>query len=177
VILGISAADGHVQWQVAASPRESLYAYAPGLVDVTSTSGGTWQDELNPATGRVRWQVASPYNAIATAAGIVTGRGADGTVQISVHDALTGRTRWTARLAGLNGGWPQEASTLPVFPTGPFLVVPAAGPGGSHLLAAVRIADGQRAWQVTIRAPVAAPPLLVPGGMLIYCATVRHNAP
>src|SRR5215469_1902976 len=86
VLLGISAADGHVKWQFAASPNETLWNYSPGLVSVTSSSGGTWQDELNPATGRVRWQVASSYNGVATAVGIVTGPGPDATDQISVHD-------------------------------------------------------------------------------------------
>jgi outer membrane protein assembly factor BamB len=65
VLLGISAADGHVKWRFAPSPQETLWNYASGLMSVTSSSGGTWQDELDPATGRVRWQVASSYHATA----------------------------------------------------------------------------------------------------------------
>jgi hypothetical protein len=175
LLLGISAADGHVKWQFAASERETLWNYAPGLVSVTSSSGGTWQDVLNPATGRVRWRVASSYNGTATAGGIVTGPGPDGTDEISEHDPLTGQTRWIASLAGLKVGWQQRAPALPVFPAGPVLVVPAAGPVGSHLLAAFRMSDGHRAWQVTIPAPVAAPPRIVPGGMLVYSATVQYG--
>jgi len=175
VLLGVSAADGHVMWQFAASPPEALWNYAPGLVSVTSGSGGTWQDELDPATGRVRWRVASSYEGTVTAVGVVTGPGPDGTDQISVHDTLTGQTRWIARLAGLNVGWKQRAPALPVFPAGPLLVVPAAGPAGSHLLAAFRMSDGHRAWQVTIPAPIAAPPQVVPGGMLVYAATIKYG--
>src|SRR5450756_2941765 len=71
VLLGISAADGRVKWRFAPSPPDgSLDAYAPGLISVTSSSGATWQDELDPATGRVRWQVASPYHATVTPSGI-----------------------------------------------------------------------------------------------------------
>jgi outer membrane protein assembly factor BamB len=176
VLLGISAADGRVKWRFVPSPPGSLDAHAPGLISVTSSSGGTWQDELDPATGRVRWQATSTYHAIATPAGIVTGSGPDGTQQISVRDTLTGQTRWTA---GLNGIWlplvvgPGRASpALPVFPAGPLLIVPAAGPDGSDLLAALRMSDGHRAWQVTIPAPVEAPLSAVPGGILIYTATV-----
>jgi outer membrane protein assembly factor BamB len=176
VLLGISAADGHVEWRFATSPPETLWNYAPGLMSVTSSSGGTWQDELDPATGRVRWQAASLYRAIATPAGTVTAPGTGSTDQISLHDTLTGQTRWIATLAGLNLGWQQQAPALPVFPAGPLLVVPAAGPDGSHLLAALRMSDGQRAWQLRIPAPVAAPPLAVPGGMLVSSATV-HSPP
>ena len=92
--------------------------------------------------------------------------------QITVRDPLTGQTRWTARL---NGGWQplaagpwQTSQALPVFPAGPLLVVPAVGPDGSDLLAAFRMSDGRRAWQVTIPAPAGAPLTPVPGGMLVY---------
>jgi outer membrane protein assembly factor BamB len=177
VVLGISAADGRVTWRfVLSTAQASLDAYAPGLVSVTSGSGSTWQDDLNLATGRVRWHVASAYHAIATPAGIVTGPGAvtepDGAgteliSQISLHDTLTGQTRWTA---GLTSEWPSPA--LPVFPAGPLLIVPAAGPGGSDRLTAFRMSDGHRAWQVTIPAPAQAPLSAVPGGVLVYSATV-----
>jgi outer membrane protein assembly factor BamB len=79
VLFGISATDGRVKWQFAPSQPETLGNYAPGLLSVTSSSGRTWQDEIDPATGRVRWQVASAYDAIATPAGIVTAPGPDGT--------------------------------------------------------------------------------------------------
>jgi outer membrane protein assembly factor BamB len=169
-VLGISAADGRVKWRFAPSPPEAVDAYAPGLVSVTSSSGGTWQDELDPATGRVRWQVASAYQAIATPAGIITGTGPESTDQVSLRDTLTGQARWTATLAGPNLGW-QHAPALPVFPAGPLLIVPAAAPEGSQgpgQLVAFRMADGHRAWQVTIPGPAAAPPSAVPGGMLVY---------
>jgi outer membrane protein assembly factor BamB len=170
VLLGISAADGRVKWRIVASPQETLSAYARGLMSVTSGSGGAWQDEFDPATGRVRWQAASAYQATASPAGTVTAPGTDSTDQMSVHDTLTGQTRWTATLAGLNLGWQQQAPALPVFPDGPLLVVPAASPDGPGLLAAFRMSDGRRAWQVTIPEPVAAPPSAVPGGMLVNFA-------
>jgi outer membrane protein assembly factor BamB len=178
VLLGISAADGGVKWQFAPSPPETLGSYAPGLVSLTPSSGGTSQEELDPATGRVRWQVASSYHAIATPGGIVTAAGTGSTHLISVHDTLTGQTRWTASIAGLYVGWQQQAPALPVFPAGPLLVVPAGGlPAGGlagpELLTALRLADGHRAWQVTTPEPVAAPPAAAPGGMLIYAADLR----
>jgi hypothetical protein len=170
VLLGISAADGRVKWRFAASPHETLSAYAPGLASVTSSSGGAWQDELDPATGRLRWQAASAYQATATPAGTVTAPGTDSTDQISVHDTLTGKSRWTATLAGLNLRWQQQAPTLPVFPAGPLLIVSAASPDGPGLLTAFRMSDGHRAWQLTIPEPVTAPPSAVPGGMLVNSA-------
>jgi outer membrane protein assembly factor BamB len=168
VLLGISAAGGRVQWRIVASPPGSLDPYAPGLMSVTVNAypGGTSQEELDPATGRVRWKVVSLYHAIATPGGIVTAPGPD---QVSMRDTLTGQTRWTARLAG---GWlplvtsPWQGSPGPsAFPVGPLLVVPAAGPA---VLAAFRMSDGHRAWQVTIPGPLHAPLTAVPGGMLAY---------
>jgi outer membrane protein assembly factor BamB len=171
VLLGISAAAGRVQWRIVASPPGSLDPYAPGLMSVTVSAypGGTSQEALDPATGRVRWKVVSLYKAIATPAGIVTAPGPD---QVSMRDTLTGQTRWTARLAG---GWlplvtsPWQGSPGPsAFPVGPLLVVPAAAPGGSAVLAAFRMSDGHRAWQVTLPGPLQAPLTAVPGGMLAY---------
>lgn len=177
VLLGISAADGHVKWRFARSPPETLLNYAPALISVTSSSGRTWQDELDPATGRVRWQVASAYDAIATPAGILIGPGPDSTDQISVRNTLTGQTRWIARLGWLTREWQQQAAVLPFFPAGPLLIVPASnqvGRAGPDLLTALRMSDGHRAWQLKIPEPVVAPPSAVPGGMLIYSATIQN---
>jgi hypothetical protein len=151
-----------VEWRFAPVAAQSLDAYAPGLVSVQLNSGGAWQDELDPVTGRVRWQVASSNDATVTPAGIVTGP--DGANQISLRDTLTGRTRWTSGLNGL--------PALPFFPDGPLLIVPGAGPGGPDLLAALRLSDGHRAWQVALPEPVAAPLSAVPGGVLVYSANV-----
>jgi outer membrane protein assembly factor BamB len=165
--LGISAADGRVEWRFAPVAAQSLNAYAPGLVSVQLNSGGTWQDELDPVTGRVRWQVASSSDATVTPAGIVTGPvgdDPDGANPISLRDTLTGQTRW---ISALNG-----SPALPPFPDGLLLIVPVADQDGSDLLAALRLSDGHRAWQVTIPEPIAAPPSAVPGGMLVYSANV-----
>jgi outer membrane protein assembly factor BamB len=165
--LGISAADGRVEWRFAPVAAQSLNAYAPGLVSVQLNSGGTWQDELDPVTGRVRWQVASSRDATVTPAGIVTGPvgdDPDGANPISLRDTLTGQTRW---ISALNG-----SPALPPFPDGLLLIVPVADQDGSDLLAALRLSDGHRAWQVTIPEPIAAPPSAVPGGMLVYSANV-----
>jgi outer membrane protein assembly factor BamB len=176
VLLGIRAADGRVQW-LAYGLAGSPDPYAPGLMSVTTSAySGPSQDELDPATGRVRWQVVSPYQPIATLAGIVTAPGPD---QISMRDTLTGQIRWTAHL---NGGWlpldvgplavepaaGQVPSALQVLPAGPLLVVPAVGPDGSDQLAAFGMSDGHPAWRVTIPGPVAAPMSAVPGGILVY---------
>jgi outer membrane protein assembly factor BamB len=165
VLLGISTADGRVKWRFSSSRPASLDVFAPGLVSV-----GTSLDELDPATGRVRWHVVSPDQAIATPAGIVvTAPGPDGTDQVSVRDTMTGRTRWTAELTEPLAGGPEQISpALPVFRAGPLLVVPAASPDGSEFLAAFRMSHGHRAWQVTIRGLVEAPLSAVPGGMLVY---------
>jgi outer membrane protein assembly factor BamB len=185
-LFGISAADGRVQWQIVfrfahTAPPASLDPYAPGLMSVTTSSysGGTSQDELDPATGRVRWHVVSPYPAIATPAGVMfIAPRPDGTDQISVRDTLTGQTRWTAEYEAPQVVFPQGPQVPPVFPAGPLLVVPAADPDGSDLLAAFRMSDGHRAWQVTIPEPVAAPLSAVPGGMLIYSVVpARFEAP
>ena len=171
-----ATADGRVKWRFVASPQETLWPYAPGLMSVTSSSGRAWQDELDPATGRLRWRAASAYQATATPAGTVTAPGTDSTDQISVHDTLTGQTRWTAALAGLNLRWQQQAPALPVYPDGPLLIVPAASPDGPGLLTAFRMSDGHRAWQVTIPEPVTAPPTAVPGGILVSSAIQLNGA-
>src|SRR6202167_1867783 len=175
VVLGISAADGRVKWRVTPRQQASLDVYAPGLMSVTTTYHGTSQDELDPATGRVRWHVASPDQAIATPAGvIVTAPAPDSapaatTDEISVRDTLTGQTRWTAELNEPLAAEPgQTPPAPPVFPAGPLLVVPAASPDYSEMLAAFRMSDGHRAWQVAIRGPVEAPPSAAPRGMLVY---------
>src|ERR1700733_7729110 len=175
VLLGISAADGRVKWRFTPSQQVSLDVYTPGLMSVTTTYDGTSQDEVDPATGRVRWHVASPDQAIATPAGvIVTVPGPDGapaatTDQISVRDTLTGQPRWTAELNEPLAAEPgQTPPAPPVFPAGSLLVVPAAGPDYSEMLAAFRMSDGHRAWQVAIPGPVEAPLSAAPGGMLVY---------
>jgi outer membrane protein assembly factor BamB len=185
-LLGISAADGRVRWRVAVqfantSPPDSLDSYAPGMVSVTTSAyaGGVSQDELDPATGRIRWQVVSPYPAITTLDGIVTAPAPD---QISMRDPLTGQTRWTARLTGewqvLAAGPAQTPRVPPVFPAGPILVVPTASPDGPELLAAFRMSDGYRTWQITIPGLVRAPPAAVPGGVLVYTVVApRITAP
>jgi len=197
-LLGIGAANGRVKWRfVPSPPGGTLDVYAPGLMSVSAYQaapergvpgdGGTTQSELDPATGRIRWHVASDYPAMATPAGIVTAPGPD---QITMRDTLTGQIRWTATLTG--GPWPlatrpgqtsqglpacqavpgspaQPASlTLPVFPAGPLLIAPAASPDGPDLLAAYRMSDGHSTWQITIPAPLGAPLSAVPGGMLVY---------
>jgi outer membrane protein assembly factor BamB len=171
VLLGISGADGSVKWRF--TPRrqpESLDVYAPGLISV-----GTSLDELDPATGRVRWHVVSPEQAIATPAGIiVTAPGpasgpAVGTYQIGARHTLTGRTRWTAELTEPLASAPWQPSPVPsVFLAGRLLVAPTASPDDTELLAAFRISDGHRAWQVTLPGLVEAPVSAAPGGMLVY---------
>jgi outer membrane protein assembly factor BamB len=177
----------------------SLDPYAPGLMSVTSSSGVISQDELARATGRVRWQVVSTDEAIATRAGVVTAPGPD---QVTMHDTLTGQTRWTARL---KGGWlplvtvdlpaspdfpappdspasqvPPASQALPVsqgvpvFPAGPLLLVPEASSDGSDLLAALRMSDGRRTWQIRTPAPIAAPLSAVRGGILVYTAVPQE---
>jgi hypothetical protein len=133
------------------------------------------QDELDPATGRVRWRVVSRIPAIAIQAGIVTALGPD---QITMRDTLTGQTRWAARIPGellplVASPWP-ASPVLPVFPAGPFLVVSATSPDGSDLLAALRMSDGHRRWQITIPGRLAAPLSAVSGGMLVYTVTPQR---
>jgi outer membrane protein assembly factor BamB len=182
VVVGISAADGRVRWRLA--PRGlldtlGLDAYAPGLMSIqTSTSAdGSAQEELDPATGRVRWRVESPFPAIATPAGTVTAPPSQD--RISLRDTLTGRILWTARLHTdwqplavgplpvVAGPW-QLQPVLPVVQAGRLMVVPAVALDGPGLIA-LRISDGHRAWLVTT-GPVAAPLSAVPGGILVETA-------
>lgn len=167
VLLGISTADGRLKWRfVPKAPQGSLDAYAPGLISVTSATGTTtWQDALDPATGRVRWKVASSYHTIATPLGILTGSDSS---QISLRDTLTGHTRWTTPLTS---GGPPGFPALPVLPSGHLLIMPAAA-DGSHLLTARQMSNGALAWQVTIPEPIAAPPSAAPGAFLVYTASV-----
>jgi outer membrane protein assembly factor BamB len=176
VLLGISAADGRVKWRY--NPPGSLDVYPSVLMSVITSAypAGRSMDELDPATGRVRWHVVSPSQAIATtpAGIIITAPGpesgpAAGTYQIGVRHALTGRTRTAELNEPLAAGRTYEASPAPsVFLAGRLLVAPTASPNDTELLAALRISDGHRAWQVTLPGPVEAPVSLAPGGMLVY---------
>jgi outer membrane protein assembly factor BamB len=173
VLLGISVANGRVKWRFVPRAPELLDAYAPGLMSVTADS--TWQDAFNPATGRVRWQVASLYDAVVTPAGVVIGPDTvtdpDGDEsetfsRITMHDTLTGRTRWTV------GEPPSDApGTLLALPVGPLLIMPVDAQGTAEL-AAFRMSDGHRAWQITTTGTVQSPLSAVPGGVLAYAATV-----
>jgi outer membrane protein assembly factor BamB len=169
-LLATSPADGRVKWRFTPSQPEAPEVSAAGLVSI-----GASLDQLDPATGQVRWHVASPYPAVATPAGIVaTASGPDGTDQISVRDPMTGRIRWTAELAEPLPGDPWQSSpSLPLFQAGPLLVVPAVGPDGSEVLAALRMSDGHPAWQLTIPGLVEAPPSAAAGGMLVYAAIAQ----
>jgi len=69
---------------------------------------------------------------------------------------------------------PLASQALPVLPTGRLLVLAAASPDGSDLLAAFRMSDGHPKWQVTIPEPLAAQLSAVPGGMLVYTAIAQR---
>jgi outer membrane protein assembly factor BamB len=176
VLLAISAVNGHLEWRFVPDPREALDAYGPGLVYTTTNSGSTRLYHLDPATGRRRWQVASGYPVtvpLATFAGFVTGSSLNGTDEISMRDALTGTSRWAVRLFGLMGG-----GKLSVLPAGPLVVVTASSanrPYAPDLLVAFRVADGHRAWEITMPTQVPAPLSVVPGGMLVQSATVVYG--
>lgn len=176
VLLGISAVNGRLKWRFVASTEEALDAYTSGLVYATTNSGGVWLYRLDPATGRVRWRVPSGYPAsvpLATSAGFVTGSSLDGTDEISLRAASTGVSRWAVRLFGLMG-----AGRLSVFRVGPLVVVTASSanrPYAPDVLAAFRIADGHRAWEITMPTQVPVPLSAVAGGMLVQSATVVYG--
>ena len=172
VLLALDVANGRVKWRFVPRTPELLDAYAPGLMSVTADS--TWQDAFNPATGRVRWQVASTYRAVATPAGIVIGpdtvaepdsNGSETFSRITLRDTLTGRTRWTV------GEPPGDSATLLVFPTGPLLIMPVDDQGTAEL-AAFRMSDGHLAWRITTTGPIQSPLSAAPGGVLAYAATI-----
>lgn len=181
VLLGISALNGRVKWRFVASPQDALddYAYAPGLVYVTSNSGGSRLYHLDPATGRVRWSVASGPPAsvpLATSAGFVTGsrNSLDGTDEISMRSSRTGVSRWAVRLFGQTG----TGGLLSVIAAGPLVVVTASSANrayASGVLIAFRIADGHRAWEITMPTQVPVPLSAVSGGMLVQSATVVYG--
>jgi len=176
VLLVISAVNGRLEWRFVSSPRGVLEAYASGLVYITTNSGGTWLYHLDPATGRMRWRAASGYPAtvpLATSAGFVTGSSFEGKDEISMRDALTGVSHWAVRLFKLMGG-----GRLSVLPVGSLVVVTAGGanrPYAPDLLVAFRIADGHRAWEITMPTQVLAPLSAVSGGMLVQSATVAYG--
>ena len=174
VLLAIDVANGRVKWRFVPRAPELLDAYAPGLMSVTD-SVGIGQDAFNPATGRVRWRVASVYHAVATPTGVVIGpdtvaepdsNGSETFGRITLRDTLTGRTRWT-----VGEPPPGDGPTLLAFPAGPLLIVPVDAEGTAEL-AAFRMSDGHRVWQITTTGPVQSPLSAVPGGVLAYAATV-----
>lgn len=56
VLLGISAVNGKVKWRFSPTPAEGVTVLGPGLLSVESDDG-RWLEDLNPVTGRPRWQL------------------------------------------------------------------------------------------------------------------------
>jgi outer membrane protein assembly factor BamB len=56
VVLGISAVNGKVKWRYIPTPAVTVTVLGPGLLSVESDDD-RWLEDLNPVTGRPRWQL------------------------------------------------------------------------------------------------------------------------
>jgi len=57
VLFGISAVNGKVKWRFSPPAAVGVTVLGPGLLSVQSDDG-RWLEDLNPVTGRPRWQLA-----------------------------------------------------------------------------------------------------------------------
>lgn len=131
---------------------------------------------LDPRTGRPRWQadtfVAQGMLPPVTGTSVVLVEGQDH-VALVARDAASGRVRWRDSIPGPSGG------DQPVLAAGPLAIWQGdpVTPGARAPLRAYQAADGKLAWQANLPTFVQAPPVLVPGGILIQPADTAYACP
>ena len=128
---------------------------------------------LDLRTGRPRWHagtfVAQGMTPLVTGISVILVEGLDHAAVVA-RDVAAGRVRWRDSLPGPSGG------NQPVLAVGALAVLQGAPrtPGAPAPLRAYQVASGKLAWQAGLPAFVQAPPVLVPGGILIQPADTMY---
>jgi outer membrane protein assembly factor BamB len=128
---------------------------------------------LGLRTGRPRWHAGTYVDQgtlpLVTGTSVVGVEGQARVVMVA-RDAATGRVRWRDSLPGPSDGY------LPVLAAGTLAILPGepAAPGATAPLRAYQTATGRLAWQAAMPAFVQAPPVLVPGGILVQAADTEY---
>jgi outer membrane protein assembly factor BamB len=134
---------------------------------------------LDLRTGRPRWHagtfVTEGAIPLVTRTSIILTEGQD-QIAVVARDVATGRVQWRDPDPEAPGGY------QPVLAAGPLAILqgdPGApgGPGGTAPLRAYQAATGKLAWQANLPTFVQAPPVLVPGGILIQPADTAYACP
>jgi len=178
-LTAVDPATGRVAWRFdVGAPVTVLSAGQAGLA-VTTAYPGRGLYLIDPATGRVRWHTAASieYGTVplvtATDVYSLEGGNVGGPVpQITDRAAASGALRWARPLGTLPVG-PQ-----PVLGIGGQVVV-ATGPGagGTAPLLAFHAGSGQAAWHLDLPTLVAAPPVAVPGSLMVQAASPGYGCP
>jgi outer membrane protein assembly factor BamB len=171
-LTAVNPATGRVAWRF--DPGMPVTVLSAGRAGLAVT---TYDDRrlylINPASGRVRWHaatfIAQHTVPLVTATDVYSleGGATDYPVpRITDRNAANGALHW-ARALGAQAFGPQ-----PVLRIGTQVVVQTNSdkPGGTAPLLAFHAGSGQPAWRVDLPTFVPAPPVLVPGGLLVQAA-------
>lgn len=179
-LTAVNPATGQVAWRFDPGTAVTVLGAGPAGLAVT-----TYADRrlylIDPATGRVRWHVttfiAQGAVPLITATDVYSLEGGDATdypvPRIADRAAADGAPRWVRALAA------QAFGPQPVLGIGSQAIVATSSgtPGGPAPLLAFGAGSGQPAWRVDLPALVAAPPVVVPGGLLIQAADPGYACP
>lgn len=179
-LTAVNPATGQVAWRFDPGTAVTVLSAGPAGLAVT-----TYFDRrlylIDPATGRVRWHattfIAQGTVPLITATDVYALEGGDATdypvPRIADRAAATGAPRWARALAAPAFG-PQ-----PVLGIGGQAVVATSSgtPGRTAPLLAFHADSGQPAWRVDLPTLVAAPPVAVPGGLLVQAADPGYACP
>jgi outer membrane protein assembly factor BamB len=178
-LTAVNPATGRVAWRF--DPGPLVTALSAGQAGLAVT---TWLNQvlylIDPATGRVRWHanafIAQDTVPLVTATNVYSmeGSAAGGPgLRIADRSAANGALRW-ARALGTETFGPQ-----PVLGLGRQVILATSSgrPGGTAPLLAFYAGSGQPAWRVDLPTLVAAPPVAVPGSLLIQAADPGYGCP
>jgi outer membrane protein assembly factor BamB len=179
-LTAVNPAAGQVAWRFDPGTAVTVLGAGPAGLAVT-----TYYDRrlylIDPATGRVRWHattfIALGTVPLVTATDVYSLEGGDATdypvPRIADRAAADGAPRWVRALGAPPFG-PQPVLGL----ASEAVVATSSGRlGGTAPLLAFHAGSGQPAWRVDLPALVAAPPVAVPGGLLVQAADPGYACP
>ncbi|HYZ52774.1 MAG TPA: PQQ-binding-like beta-propeller repeat protein [Streptosporangiaceae bacterium] len=178
-LTAVSPATGRVAWRFdPGTPVTVLSADRAGLAVTTYANRRLYL--IDPASGRVRWHaatfIAQDTVPLVTATDVYSmeGGAVDYPVQrIADRNAANGKLRWARALAA------QAIGPQPVLRIGTQVVAQtnSGKPDGKAPLLAFHAGSGQPAWRVDLPTLVQAPPVLVPGGLLVQADDPGYACP
>jgi outer membrane protein assembly factor BamB len=159
---------GRVAWRF--DPGTAVTVLAAGVLTTGPTAGiavATYDPRrlylLDPGTGRPRWRVAVAVTFSVLDGGVLVDTEGFGPVHLVERSAVNGAIRWQDTLAEQPAG-PAQAVVAGQLILVPGIPEPASRPAE---LAAYRLDSGGQVWRLTLPAPLADSPVLLPGGGLL----------